>query len=75
MAQAGIHGLVGMAVRKWTPKKEWLMLGIVFGSMLPDMDALAVAYATLSGKDTHGLHRTWSHSILLILGLVLVFYF
>ena len=74
MAQAGIHGLVGMAVRKWTPKKEWLMLGIVFGSMLPDMDALAVAYATLSGMDTHGLHRTFSHSIVVILGLVLTFY-
>jgi len=74
MAQAGIHGLVGMAVRKWTPKKEWLMLGIVFGSMLPDMDALAVAYATLSKMDTHGLHRTFSHSIITALGLVLVFY-
>ncbi len=74
MAQAGIHGLVGMAVRKWTPKKEWLMLGIVLGNMLPDMDALAVAYATLSGMDSHGLHRTWSHSIPFILGLVLVFY-
>ena len=74
MAQAGIHGLVGMAIRKWTPKKEWLMLGIVFGSMLPDMDALAVAYATLSGMDTHGLHRTFSHSIFFALGLALVFY-
>ena len=74
MAQAGIHGLVGVAVRKLTPKKEWLMLGIVFGSMLPDMDALAVAYATLSGMDTHGLHRTFSHSIFTALGLVLVFY-
>ncbi len=41
MAQAGIHGMVGMAVRKWVPKKEWLMLGIVLGNMLPDMDALA----------------------------------
>ena len=74
MAQAGIHGLVGMAVRKWTPKKEWLMLGIVFGSMLPDMDALAVAYATLSGLDTHGLHRTFSHSLIVIFGLTLIIY-
>ncbi len=74
MAQAGIHGFVGMAVRKWTPKKEWLMLGIVLGNMLPDMDALAVAYATLSGMDTHGLHRTFTHSIVTIIGLVIVFY-
>ncbi|MBT3187793.1 MAG: metal-dependent hydrolase [Anaerolineae bacterium] len=74
MAQAGIHGLVSMAVRKLTPKKEWLMLGIVLGNMLPDMDALAVAYATLSGLDTHGLHRTFSHSIVVIFGFALVFY-
>lgn len=74
MAQAGIHGLVGTAVQKWTPKKEWLMLGILFGSLLPDMDALAVAYANLTGGDDHGLHRTWSHSIITIIGLVIVFY-
>lgn len=74
MAQAGIHGMVGVVVRKWTPKKEWLMLGIVLGSILPDMDALAVAYATLTGKDTHGLHRTFTHSIVIILGLILLFY-
>jgi len=75
MAQAGIHGLVGTAVQKWTPKTEWLMLGIIFGSMLPDMDALAVAYVTLtSGGDTHYLHRTWSHSIVTMIGLVIVFY-
>jgi membrane-bound metal-dependent hydrolase YbcI (DUF457 family) len=63
-----------MAVRKWTPKKEWLMLGIVLGSMLPDMDALAVAYATLSGMDIHDLHRTFTHSIVVIFGLTAIFY-
>jgi hypothetical protein len=31
MAQAGIHGLAGMAVHKWTPNRAWLMLGIVLG--------------------------------------------
>ena len=74
MAQAGIHGLVGMAVRKWMPKREWFMLGLVLGNMLPDMDALAVAYATLSGIDSHGLHRTFSHSIFFMLGFVIIFY-
>ncbi len=74
MAQAGIHGLVGMVARKWTRRKEWLILGIVLGNMLPDMDALAVAYATLSGVDSHGLHRTFSHSVPFILGLILIFY-
>jgi membrane-bound metal-dependent hydrolase YbcI (DUF457 family) len=74
MAQAGIHGLVGVTVKKLAPKKEWLMLGIIVGNLLPDMDALAVAYATLTGGDTHGLHRTWSHSIFTAAGLVVVFY-
>jgi membrane-bound metal-dependent hydrolase YbcI (DUF457 family) len=63
-----------MAVRKWTSKREWLILGIVAGNLLPDLDALALGYATFAGKDTHGLHRTFSHSIVVILGLVAVFY-
>jgi membrane-bound metal-dependent hydrolase YbcI (DUF457 family) len=74
MAQAGIHGMIGVAIKKLAPKKEWLMLGIILGNMLPDMDALAVAYATLTGGDTHGLHRTWSHSIFTALGIMVVFY-
>ena len=74
MAQAGIHGLVGIAMRKMSIKKEWLLLGIIVGNMAPDLDALAVAYATLTGGDAHGLHRTWSHSIPFILLVVLIFY-
>ena len=74
MAQAGIHGLIGLAMKKLSVKKEWLLLGIVLGNMLPDMDALVVAYATLTGGNSHGLHRTWSHSIPFIAGLVLIFY-
>jgi len=74
MAQAGIHGLVGLAMRKMSVKREWLLLGIVVGNMAPDLDALAVAYATLTGGDTHGLHRTWSHSILFVLFVVMIFY-
>ena len=31
MAQAGIHGMVGTAVRKLAPEKEWLMLGVILG--------------------------------------------
>jgi len=74
MAQAGIHGMVGVAMRKLSIKKEWLFLGIVVGNMAPDLDALVVAYATLTGGDTHGLHRTWSHSIPIIVLVVLLFY-
>jgi membrane-bound metal-dependent hydrolase YbcI (DUF457 family) len=74
MAQAGIHSVVGMAVRKWTPDREWLMLGIVLGNLLPDADNLAVAIATITGQPTEGLHRTFTHSLFAVAAIILVFY-
>ena len=74
MAQAGIHSLVGMAVRKWTPNRKWLMLGIVLGNLLPDTDNLAVAVAMVSGLPTEGLHRTFSHSLFTAAAITVVFY-
>lgn len=75
MAQAGIHSLVGMAVRRWTPERTWLVLGIVLGSMLPDFDNLFVAIATLIKLPTTGLHRTFTHSLLFALVIMVVFFF
>jgi membrane-bound metal-dependent hydrolase YbcI (DUF457 family) len=74
MAQAGIHSLIGTAVRKWTPARTWLMLGIVLGSMLPDADNLAVAVATVMKRSTDGLHRTFTHSLFTVLAVLVVFY-
>jgi membrane-bound metal-dependent hydrolase YbcI (DUF457 family) len=74
MAQAGIHSMVGMAVRKWTPARKWLMLGIVLGNLFPDADNLAVAVATVMGKSTEGLHRTFTHSLFFVAAIVLVGY-
>jgi membrane-bound metal-dependent hydrolase YbcI (DUF457 family) len=73
MAQAGIHGIVGMAVRKWIPDRKWLMLGVVLGNLLPDADNLAVAIATLAGQSTEGLHRTFTHSLFTIAAVVVAF--
>lgn len=73
MAQAGIHSMVGVAVRKWSPARQWLVLGIVLGSLLPDADNLAVAIATVTGGSTEGLHRTFTHSFLTATAVVLVF--
>jgi membrane-bound metal-dependent hydrolase YbcI (DUF457 family) len=73
MPQAGLHGLVGAATRKWMPKKEWLLLGVVLGNMFPDLDNIAVAVATLTKASTEGLHRTFTHSIFTIIVLVVVF--
>ncbi len=74
MAQAGIHSILGVAVRKWTPERTWLMLGIVLGSLLPDLDNLAVAAATLAGQPTEGLHRTFTHSLLTAAAVAAVFF-
>lgn len=74
MAQNGIHALVGIAARKWMPNREWLLVGLVLGNMFPDLDNLAVAYATLTKADTHGLHRTFTHSIFTIVVMVALFY-
>jgi membrane-bound metal-dependent hydrolase YbcI (DUF457 family) len=74
MAQAGIHSLLGVAVKKWTPDRTWLMLGILLGSMLPDADNLAVAAATVAKLPTEGLHRTFTHSLFTVLAVVVVFY-
>ena len=63
MAQAGMHGVVGMAVRKITGRKEWLFIGILLGSFIPDMDNLGVAVATLAKIPTEGIHRTMTHSV------------
>ncbi len=73
MAQAGLHALVGAATRKITLKKEWLMLGIILGNLIPDLDNYAVAIATVAGWDTHGLHRTFTHSLFTILAVLMVF--
>jgi membrane-bound metal-dependent hydrolase YbcI (DUF457 family) len=74
MPQAGLHAIVGTVARKWMPQKEWLLLGVVLGNMFPDLDNLAVAYATLTGGDTHGLHRTFTHSIFTIIAVLVLFY-
>jgi len=74
MAQAGMHGLVGMTVQKVVGKKEWLVLGLILGSFIPDMDNVGVAIATVAKFPTEGIHRTMTHSIFFAIGVMLVFY-
>jgi membrane-bound metal-dependent hydrolase YbcI (DUF457 family) len=74
MAQAGIHGLIGTAVRKLSPARAWLMLGIVLGNLIPDLDNLAVAAATVMKLPTQGLHRTFTHSLFMVVAVLIIFY-
>ena len=74
MPQAGIHGMVGMATRKWAGVREWLLLGVLLGSFVPDMDNLGVAIATLTKASTEGIHRTMTHSVFFMAAVVALFY-
>jgi len=74
MAQAGMHAMVGMVVQKAMGKKEWLLLGVILGSFIPDMDNVGVAVATVAKLPTEGIHRTMTHSIFFAIGVMLVFY-
>ena len=75
MAQAGMHALVSLPLRKWAGARgEWLMLGLVLGSMFPDADNLAVAVAVLTKTSSAGLHRTFTHSLFTAALVVLVFF-
>lgn len=74
MPQAGVHGMVAQAVHKWVPGREWLMLGIVFGSLAPDADNLVVAVARQMNWPSNGLHRTFTHGLIVALVLFLVFW-
>ena len=75
MPQNGIHAIAGIATRKWMPNKEWLLLGVVLGNMFPDLDNLAVAYATLAKlPDPESYHRSFTHSLFTILVMVVLFY-
>ena len=75
MAQNGIHAVVGIVSRKWMPKRQWLLLGVVLGNMFPDLDNLVVAYATLAKlPDPEHFHRTFTHSLFTIIAMALLFY-
>jgi membrane-bound metal-dependent hydrolase YbcI (DUF457 family) len=72
MAQAGLHGLVGLTVKRWAPERRRLMMGIVLGNLAPDLDNVAVAVATITGGNTEGLHRTFTHSLFTVAVIVLL---
>ena len=74
MPQVGLHGLVGMLTRKAVGRKELLLLGILLGSFIPDMDNVGVAVATLAKLPTAGIHRTLTHGVFFMAVVVLAVY-
>lgn len=77
MAQAGLHALVGVFTRKSTTAKPWLFLGVLLGSMFPDMDNYLVAIGTVTRiveEPGEVFHRTFTHSIFTIIIMMAIFY-
>ena len=75
MPQNGIHAIVGVVSRRWMPKREWLLLGVVLGNIFPDLDNFVVAYATLVKlPDPEHYHRTFTHSIFTVIAVTILFY-
>jgi membrane-bound metal-dependent hydrolase YbcI (DUF457 family) len=75
MPQVGIHAIVGVVSRRWMPRREWLLLGVVLGNIFPDLDNFVVAYATLAKlPDPEQYHRTFTHSLFTVLTVISLFY-
>lgn len=74
MAQAGMHAILGMLVRRVSKDRSWLLFGVLLGSFIPDLDNFGVAVATVAGFSTEGIHRTATHSLFFVVAVVAVFF-
>jgi len=76
MAQAGLHAALGYQLRRLVPLEKRLLPAVIFGSILPDLDIIAVAVGSLFysiPKSEAIFHRTFSHSFFTIILVYLLF--
>ena len=76
MSQAGVHAFAGLYLKKFIRWEKWLFPSIVFGALLPDIDSIFVAFATLFTNITQTVeffHRKGTHSFFFILVIYLTF--
>jgi len=77
MPQPGLHAVVALASKRWFPKKPMLATGLVFGSLVPDLDGYAQAVAVLlkvnPAEAEATYHRTLTHSLFTALAIGLLF--
>ena len=76
MAQAGLHAAVGNQMRKIIPYEKRLFPALIFGSMLPDLDIIVVAIASIFypiNQAEELFHRTFSHSFFTLIFVFLIF--
>lgn len=76
MAQAGAHAIVGMYTSRFSFINQKLTPAIIIGSLLPDLDIIAVAFGKLFTQipdPLHFFHRKGTHSLLVVLFIYLIF--
>ena len=76
MAQAGLHAAVVFPLRRVIPYEERLFPALIFGAMLPDLDIIVVAVASLFYTIPLAeeiFHRTFSHSFFTLIFVFLLF--
>ena len=76
MAQAGLHAALGYSLRHIFPNEKRFLPAVIFGAILPDLDVLIVALASLFypvSQAEHLFHRSFSHSFFTIVLIYLVF--
>jgi membrane-bound metal-dependent hydrolase YbcI (DUF457 family) len=76
MAQAGLHAAIGNQMRQIIPYEKRLFPALIFGSMLPDIDIIVVAIASIFyplNQAEEIFHRTFSHSFFTLIFVFLLF--
>lgn len=78
MPPTGFHGLLGLILAsKLDQKRENTKIGLVFGSVMPDLDLLGsvLLFILTNNKElTLAFHRSVSHSIVIITIILLINY-
>ena len=76
MAQAGLHAAIGYSMRHIIPYEKGFLPAVIFGAILPDLDILIVAIASIFYpilQAEYLFHRTFSHSFFTLIIIYLVF--
>ena len=79
MAPTAFHGLLGLLIAsKLDPRHSNTRIGLVFGSVLPDLDLLGSVLIFILTSDTEltiAFHRSVTHSLVVIATILFISYF
>tara|TARA_Y100000590_G_scaffold468945_1_gene653978 strand:+ start:1955 stop:2653 length:699 start_codon:yes stop_codon:yes gene_type:complete len=76
MAQAGLHAAIGLQAKHFIPYEKRIFPSLIFGTMLPDLDIIVVAFASIFytiDQAEFFFHRTFSHSFFSLIIIYLLF--